>query len=129
MVIKTRAGTLEHMGLASHPDSVTSYHVTLSVLRPEILCAALTSLSLKGPQSSSREFPALIRYAPHPVGWGSLSTPPAAPHLVLNLVVGPPSQQDYSNEPLTSSLRNQEPPHPLVTTKPASQGPSGSLGS
>lgn len=127
MVIKTRAGTLDHMGLGSNPDSVTSYHVTLCVLRPEILCAALTSLSLRGPQSSSREFPALIRYAPPAVGWGSLSTPPAALHLVLNLVVGPPSQQGYSNEPLTSSLRNQESSHALVTTKPASQGPSGSL--
>ena len=56
-----RCGTLGPMGLGSNPEPVTSDHVTLYMLRPEILDATLNSLSLRGLQSSSHELPAPVR--------------------------------------------------------------------
>lgn len=78
-------GTPGSLGLGSNPDAVTPYHGTLCMLKPEVLRATLTSLSLRGLQSSSREFSALVGPAPHPAGWAPLPASPAAVRLVLGL--------------------------------------------
>lgn len=100
--------------------------------RPKISRAALTSLSLSGFQKPNHDIPCSHQICPtadavgkssclasFPVSWTSCTPPGPQP----NRFYHPACLWNYPNKPITSPCRNQEAPHPLVITKPATHSP------